>query len=394
MAAESSSFVLQVRHDARGQVESTQVVGLPLRRVSFVLVVGAAGVSLVSLAGCRRGTDTPVAMAPVTVTVKTAKLQELRDTVVAQGAVVAAPTAIFTVVAPESAKIIELPKVEGATVQRGDLLARCDLTSITAGLGASTMEVSAAHRKLDAAKAELAKQESLYSRGYTPRNTYEGAKQAVATAQTAVDQLQAQTTAATALNDRAVVRAPFAGLVTHVFKSVGDVVDPTTNAAVLQLVDPTRVQVAVLVSPSQELRLAPGQAATVAVTGSMETQPATVIVAPPVAGPEGAPTIEVRLALTGPAPPPLGTAVTAEVVVDRRDRVVVLPESAIAKDETGTYVMIAGADGRAHRRDVRVGLVVSHLAEIQSGVTDGDEVIVGGLDQVSDNAAIQIDRGR
>jgi len=376
-------------------VESTQVVTPPLCRTSFVIAVGAAGVSLIGLAGCHRGSEAPGAgVAPVTVTVKTARLQDLRDTVIAQGAVVAAQTAIFTVVAPESAKVMELPKVEGATVQPGDLLARFDLTSITAGLGASATEVSAAQHKLDAAKAEFAKQDSLYARGYTPRNTYESAKQAVATAQTAVDQLQAQTTAATALNDRAVVRAPFAGVVTHVFKNVGDVVDPTTNAAVLQLVDPTHVQVAVQVSPSQELRLAPGQPATVAVTGSMETQPATVIVAPPVAGPAGAPTIEVRLALTGPAPPPLGTPVTAEIVVDRRDRVVVLPESAIAKDETGTYVMVAGADGRAHRRDVRVGLVVSRLAEIQSGITDGDEVIVGGLDQVSDNGAIQIDRGR
>jgi RND family efflux transporter MFP subunit len=370
----------------------------PIRRASLAIAVGAVGVSLVSiggLAGCRGSTNTAVAgVAPVTVTVKTAKIQDLRETVVAQGSVVAAPTAIFTVVAPQSAKIVELPKAEGATTQPGDLLARFDLASITTGLSASATEVRAAQRKLDAAKAELAKQESLYALGYTPRNTYEGAKQAVATAQTAVDQLQAQTNAATALNDRAIVRAPFAGIVIHVFKSVGDVVDPTANAAVLQLADPTRVQVAVQVSPSQELRLAPGQVATVAVTGSMETQPATVIVAPPVAGPDGAPTIEVRLALTGPAPPPLATPVTAEIVVDRRDRVVVLPESAIAKDETGTYVMVAGADGRAHRRDVRVGLVVSHLAEIQSGITDGDEVIVGGLDQVSDNAAIQIDRGR
>jgi RND family efflux transporter MFP subunit len=367
----------------------------PIRRASLAFALGAMSVLLVGLAGCRRSTDAPLAgMAPITVTVKAAKIQDLRDTVVAQGAVVAAPTAVFTVVAPESAKIVELPKAEGATTQPGDLLARFDLASITTGLAASAMEVSAARRKLDAAKAEFAKQDSLYAQGYTPRNTYESAKQAVATAQTAVDQLQAQTNAVTALNDRAIVRAPFAGIVTHVFKTVGDVVDPTTNAAVLQLVDPTHVQVAVQVSPSQELRLAPGQAATVAVTGSMETQPATVIVAPPVAGPDGAPTIEVRLALTGPAPPPLGTPVTAEIVVDRRDRVVVLPESAIAKDEIGTYVMVASADGRAHRRDVRVGLIVSHLAEIQSGITDGDEVIVGGLDQVSDNAAIQIDRGR
>jgi RND family efflux transporter MFP subunit len=363
------------------------------RRASFVVAIGVAGAGVVGLAGCHRGAAS-VAVAPVTVTVSTAKIQDLRQTVVAQGAIVAAPTAIFTVVAPDSAKIVDLPKPEGSTVQSGDVLVRFDLTSLTAGFGANKTDVLVAQRKLDSAKAALALQDSLYARGYTPRNTYEGAKQAVAAAQAAVDQLQAQTNTAATLNDHAIVRAPFDGLVTHVFRSVGDVVDPSTNAVVLQLVDPTRVQVAAQVSASQELRLAPGQAATVAVTGSMDVQPATVIVAPPVVGSDRSPTIEVRLALTGPTPPPLATPVAVEIVVDRRDRVVVLPESAIGKDETGTYVMIAGADGRAHRRDVRVGLIVSHLAEIQSGVTDGDEVIVGGLDQVSDDALIQIDRGR
>ncbi len=363
------------------------------RRASFVVAIGVAGAGVVGLAGCHRGAAS-VAVAPVTVTVSTAKIQDLRQTVVAQGAIVAAPTAVFTVVAPESAKILELPKPEGSTVRSGDVLARFDLTSLTAGFGANATDVRGAQRKLDSAKAALALQDSLYARGYTPRNTYEGAKQAVATAQAAVDQLQAQTKAAEALNDHAIVRAPFDGLVTHVFKSVGDVIDPTTNAIVLQLVDPTRVQAAVQVSPSQELRLAPGQSATVSVTGSMETQPATVIVAPPVVGSDRSQTVEVRLALTAPTPPPLAAPVTVEIVVDRRDRVVVLPESSIAKDETGSYVMIAGADGRAHRRDVRVGLVVSHLAEILSGVTDGDEVVVEGLEQVSDNALIQIDRGR
>jgi membrane fusion protein (multidrug efflux system) len=209
-----------------------------------------------------------------------------------------------------------------------------------------------------------------------------------------VKQLQAQTTATSALNDRAIVRAPFDGIVTHVYKAVGDVADLTSNAAVLQLVDPTRVQVSAQVSPSQALRLAPGQAATVSVTSSGESQPATVILVPQLTGTDGPPTVEVRLSLTASTPPPLATPVAVEIVVDQRNHVVVVPDSAVQKDETSAYVMIAGADGRAHRRDVRVGLTVSHFAEIQSGVTDGDEVIVGGLDQVADGYAIQIDRNR
>lgn len=357
------------------------------------MVIAAA----LALSACHRtgagGNNSPVA-APITVTVRAATMQDLRDTVVAQGAIAAAPSAIFTVIAPESSKIAELPKPEGSTVQPGDVLARFDMSEAAVGLGAKASELEAASSKLQAAKATMATQEGLYAKGYTPRNTYEAAKSALAAAQTAYDQLQAQSDAAGALNERAIVRAPFAGVVAHVFKNVGDANDLSGNANVLQLVDPTRVQAAVTVTPSQELRIVPGQPATITNGATMEKEPGTVIVAPPVMNPEGTPSIEVRLSLGGPLPPAIGTPVAAEIVVDHRDHVVVLPESAISKDDNGSYVMIAGADGRAHRRDVRVGLVVSHLAEIQSGVTEGDEVIVDGLDQVTDNAPIQIDRNK
>jgi RND family efflux transporter MFP subunit len=352
----------------------------------------------VALAGCHRDAPAPAngsaSGAPVTVTVRAAKTQDLRDTVVAQGTIAASPNATYTVIAPESSKILELPKAEGATVQSGDVLARFDLSAITSDIGAKPADVAAAASRLDAAKSDFARQEDLFAKGYVSKNSYEASKLALASAQAAVKQLQAQTDATSTLNDRAIVRAPFDGVISHVYKAVGDVADLTSNAAVLQLVDPTRVQVAAQVTPSQALRLAPGQPATVSTTGTSDIQPATVIMVPQLAGPEGPPTVEVRLSLTGPVTLALATPVTIEVIVDQRNKVVVVPDSAVQKDETSSYVMIAGADGRAHRRDVRVGLVISHMAEIQSGVTDGDEVIVGGLDQLADNYQIQIDRNR
>lgn len=371
----------------------------PGPRAPVVAVAHAAAIVAVaiSVSACHRdsaGANNSPLAAPVTVTVRAAKVQDLRDTIVVQGAIAAAPSAIFTVIEPEASKIAELPKPEGAAVQPGDVLARFDMTEATAGLGAKASDIAAASRRLDDAKATMATQQGLYDKGYTPRNTYEAAKSALAAAQTAYDQLQAQSDAAGALNERAIVRAPFAGVVAHVFKSVGDANDLSGNANVLQLVDPTRVQAAVLVSPSQELRIVPGQPATIRNGATMETQPGTVVVAPPVMSPDATPTIEVRLSLGGPVPPALGTPISAEILVDHRDHVVVLPENAILKDDVGSFVMIAGTDGRAHRRDVRLGLVVAHLAEIQSGVTEGDEVIIEGLDQVTDNGLIQIDRNK
>jgi RND family efflux transporter MFP subunit len=368
----------------------------PASRYAAALA-GAAALAFLG-AACHRDTgESAVATAltpPVTVTVRAAKVQTLRDTIVAQGTVVAAPSGIFTVIAPQSAKIVELPKNEGDTVASGDILARFDLTALSSDLAVKGVEVDAANNKLAAAKAELAKQEGLFAKGYTPRNTYEAAKAAVITAQTAVDRIKTQQTAANAINDNSIVRAPFSGIVTRKLRNAGDVVEPTDNGAVLQMVDPTRVQVAVQVTPSQEIRVVAGQSATITQTDTSETQPATVIIAPPVVSLESATPVEVRLSLTGAAPPPITTPVSVEILVAQREHAVVVPDTALVRDGTNTFVMVAGADGRAHRRDVRIGLTAGHLTEIVSGITDGDEVIVGGLDQVNDGAPIQIDRGK
>ena len=52
----------------------------------------------------------------------------------------------------------------------------------------------------------------------------------------------------------------------------------------------------------------------------------------------------------------------------------------------------AGPDNRAHRKDVQVGLQARGQTQVLSGVNPGDQVIVGGLDTVSDGAAISINK--
>jgi multidrug efflux system membrane fusion protein len=50
--------------------------------------------------------------------------------------------------------------------------------------------------------------------------------------------------------------------------------------------------------------------------------------------------------------------------------------------------MVAGEDQRAHRRDVRTGLVTRDFAQVMTGLEPGERVIVGGLADVSEGTAI------
>jgi hypothetical protein len=79
-------------------------------------------------------------------------------------------------------------------------------------------------------------------------------------------------------------------------------------------------------------------------------------------------------------------------VLDVREGVIAIPTTAIQRADATSYVMIAGSDGKAHRRDVQLGLVAGALTEIMSGVAAGDQIIVSPLDQVTDGTAIEIER--
>jgi len=50
--------------------------------------------------------------------------------------------------------------------------------------------------------------------------------------------------------------------------------------------------------------------------------------------------------------------------------------------------MVAGADNKAHRRKVTLGLTTPKLAEITSGVKAGENVIVQGQQGLPDGADI------
>jgi membrane fusion protein (multidrug efflux system) len=118
-------------------------------------------------------------------------------------------------------------------------------------------------------------------------------------------------------------------------------------------------------------------------------EPATVAFTPAVTDP-GAATGEVRLTLQNPVSLPIDTPVSVEILLDVRTDVLVVPTAAVQRDDLGAYVMIAGDDGLAHRREVRAGLVAGELAQIVTGLEADESVIVSGVTDESEGLPIVI----
>ena len=75
---------------------------------------------------------------------------------------------------------------------------------------------------------------------------------------------------------------------------------------------------------------------------------------------------------------------TVRVIVEEKggDEVVVIPQSAVAVDQTGSYVFVVGQDNKVEQRRVRLGANRAGLAVVDEGVKAGERVVVQGQQRI------------
>jgi RND family efflux transporter MFP subunit len=341
-----------------------------------------------SVGGCGGDAPAPAETAAVVgVTVAEARVETLRDVASAPGTIVPSVAGDWTVYASETGEIVELPRQEGDTVVPGDLLVRFEIASATQEAAALELQLLEARTRLQRAEANLERQTSLNERGLTSRNEYENSRLELSTAKSQLAQAEMLAQSARSTHDRTVVRARFSGQVVKVWHAPGDMVNGGASDPVLRVIDPSRLQVAMQLPIVALARVVPGQAATVrAIAGSVDEQ--AVVASKPAAADANAPTGEVRLSFVAGSILPIDTPVSAEILLEQRTDAIVVPATAVQRDELASYVMVAADDNRARRRDVRVGLVTRDQAQIAAGLDAGERVIVGGLQDVEDGSLI------
>src|SRR6516162_2361306 len=75
---------------------------------------------------------------------------------------------------------------------------------------------------------------------------------------------------------------------------------------------------------------------------------------------------------------------TVRVIIEEKggDKVVVIPQSATAVDQTGSYVFVVGQDDKVEQRRVRIGTVRDGLAVVNEGIEPGERVVVQGQQRI------------
>ena len=207
-------------------------------------LIAALSASVLCLGSCGKPVEEEVESETV-VSVKTAaaSLGTIRGLVHATGVVHPAPGAELVVVAPEAARIAEVPKGAGDPVRRGEVLVRFEIPQSLAEVERQQAEIARAQATLTNAKAAQTRAADLFERGVAARKEVEETTRASADAEAALAQARASLTAAETVAGRATVRATFNGIVARRQHNPGDLVEPTATDEVLRVIDPARLEV-------------------------------------------------------------------------------------------------------------------------------------------------------
>jgi HlyD family secretion protein len=174
--------------------------------------------------------------------------------------------------------------------------------------------------------------------------------------------------------EEATLVAPFAGVVTDVGLDVGEV---ASGGAVVVVADLEALEVEVALDETDIIRLSAGHAAEVDVEALGDVRaPGEVVEIAPVGDMNSGVVlypVTVRLAET-PAQARAGMTVNVEVITERWEDVLYLPQRAIQLEGDAAFVMLQSGSEQYDRTAVTLGKILGGNVEILDGVAEGDVV--------------------
>jgi RND family efflux transporter MFP subunit len=319
-----------------------------------------------------------------------------------------------TVAAKITARVTRMNAEEGMRVQQGQVLALLDDSDARVRLDSAVADrdaTFAALRDLEVnlanADRELRRTEALEKGGVSSpqaldlaRTTADSYRAKIMLAKEQIRAADARIKVAQQDLDNCTVRSPYNGIVVSKDAQVGEMVSPIsagggfTRTGIATVVDMDSNEIEVDVNESYIARVLPGQPVTATLDAYPDWKiPCKVRTVIPTADRQKA-TVKVRISFDKLDPrilPDMGVKVaflSDEPAAKRTAaRQVVVPKSAV-RDEGGQQAVFIYKDGRVERRAIRVGGTRGEDQVVLAGVSDGDQVVVGGAEGLKDGSRV------
>ena len=258
----------------------------------------------------------------------------------------------------------------GQFVKKGAVLAIADSTSVKDQLGQLALQLTVAQLQLDQAVSDLD--------AATNDQQTRQAQIAYYNAKNQVSQLTAQRSDLNAQVGRASITAPADGIV-EAINIVAGADAPSGSAIVL---DSGGLEASVTIAEADLSKVSIGQAASVAIdaVGGSAIGKVASISPTPESGNGGSSVVNyaVLVSLADiPGQARAGMTASVSVTISQAKNVLAVPAIALVSGSSGYTVRVMGSDGAVTSQAVTVGLVTSTLAEVLSGLSVGQNVVIG-----------------
>jgi membrane fusion protein, multidrug efflux system len=357
----------------------------------LLALVGAA-----LLAACEQQADSSAATAaapPPAVTVVTVQPTEVTPGVGFNGRVVAVDKVQLR--ARVTGFLEQRHFEEGADVEAGDLLFVIEKAPYQAVVEQRQAELASAEANRANTAVQLQRGEELVKNNNIPEAEVDARRAADQMAAAQILEAQAALEQARINLGYTEIHAPIAGRIGRADLSVGNLVGPDTGV-LATIVSQDPIYVTFPVSQRQLLdyrrdRGDAGGAPVVRVTlpdGTLYEHPGQLNFLDIQVDP-GTDTVTVRAELPNPERVLVdGQFVGVRVERGEPERVLAVPQAALQVDQAGPYVLVVGGDDKVEARRVTLGDAAGAQVVVESGLDEGERVIVEGIQKVRPGMAV------
>ena len=294
----------------------------------------------------------------------------------------------------------KVPFTEGEEVKPGQLLYQIETVQYQAQLDQAKANVAAARAQELNAQLQYNRASELVKRQNISQATVDQDKANLDAAKANVMQTEAAATLAQVNLGYTAIKAPIEGRIGRTAFTQGNLVNPSSGVlATIVSQDPIYVLFPVSVRQLEEARAASRQ------EGSQLTKQIEILVRLPGGQEYQHPgmwnytdpqvdqqtdTVTVRGTLPNPDRLLIdGQFVTVLVRERAQQPRLVIPQAALQVDQAGSYVLVVGGDHKAEIRRVKTGPEQQTDIVIESGLKEGEEVIVDGVQKVRPGQVVQ-----
>lgn len=294
-----------------------------------------------------------------------------------------------------SGRIVEIPFVDGADVQAGDVLFNIDPRPFQAQLNAVEANLAQAEAALDLAKINFSRVESVSDPRAISRQDYDIKKNAVAVAEAQVKQSRAAVVSARLNLEYCTLRSPINGRTGQRLVDVGNVVKANDSVLlVIQRLDPIYADFTVTENDlSAVQRNMAGRTLKVEVRlpDELDKPREGKLTFLDNSIQEGSGTAKLRATINNADrrfwP---GRFVKVRLVLGMQRSAVLIPAGAPQMSAKGSFVYVVKTDSTAEQRLVQVGQRQGGLVVVDKGLEPGERVVVTGQIGVTPGGKVQI----